>query len=808
MLRGALSWRPLTLPTELQGLREAATAANVPPAAGTKTELPFGRVDLFTEPLPRGAAESCPADDDANRPISANSIPGHRIDGIIGSGGMGTVYLARQLSLDRPVAVKVMSKLWASDAVFVARFVREAYAAAQLNHPNVVQIYDIGEACGSRYFSMEYVQGKSLSAILKERGKLDTEAAVGYVLQAARGLKYAHDRGIIHRDVKPDNLLVDHHGLVKVADLGLVKTPDLTAQDDTLIDNDLAGESGLHTIPSDMTGVRMALGTPAYMAPEQCRDASAVDHRADIYSLGCTLYALVTGSQPFQAPDSVALMKKHAYEPVVPPEQLNPRVPADVSLIIRRMMAKDPNERFPTMGDAIRVLERWLGLRSPESFAPHERQTAEVERLVAEFYASPTARVRDQIVGSVVSGTALAALLMVFFGQMAYAFGFGAFVIQAAVFYHAIVGWQSKSYLDRRLRGFVAGMSIGDAVVAIGSIVLFGAFLWLSDLLVVWLGFGMIGLASALALVYGFDRRRDVERFPALEKTDRFVRSLHRDGIAEADILAFVAKAAGKRWEEFFEAAFGYEAKIAIRSEQRGVWAGGRTKYAAWREPIIALLNRIEAHRKKSREHAMLLGSEYERLVSAGIPKWAARAKARRTAEALMADACVIRESQLLAQPEGDARKASQRLLFAPSDSPHESEPSRLNRAIELAIGAHIRVVLSAMLLALCGWWVYQNGLFTFATAAAVPRPLSIPGIDPVWTNWCDTINVAWGGLLLMASLFFRGQRMAALSLLGAAIAVAGHKWGIRTVEPVKDVHVAMLLGTVLALVGYRLGRP
>ena len=143
----------------------------------------------------------------------------------LGRGGMGAVYLARQVPLDRPVALKVMNAKWASDPIFLARFTREAYAAAQLVHHNVVQIYDIGEQAGVNFFSMEFVDGKSLGDILKRDGKVTPEAAAGFIVQAARGLKFAHDRGMIHRDVKPDNLMLNVHGIVKVADLGLVKRP-------------------------------------------------------------------------------------------------------------------------------------------------------------------------------------------------------------------------------------------------------------------------------------------------------------------------------------------------------------------------------------------------------------------------------------------------------------------------------------------------------------------------------------------------------------------------------------------------------
>src|SRR5262245_56350354 len=226
--------------------------------------------DVTPPPLiRRQAASSVPDGDDGPSKPPAH-IPGYRIERVIGHGGMGTVYLGTQLSLDRPVALKVMSKRWVGDAVFVARFTREAFAAALLNHPNVVQIYDIGETDGTTFFSMEYVPGLTLAELVKRGGKLDPETAVGYALQAARGLRHAHERGMIHRDVKPDNLILDEQGIIKVADLGLVKTPNLTRDED----RPSGGPTrGLRSIPPDLTGARMALGTPAYMAPEQCKDA-------------------------------------------------------------------------------------------------------------------------------------------------------------------------------------------------------------------------------------------------------------------------------------------------------------------------------------------------------------------------------------------------------------------------------------------------------------------------------------------------------------------------------------------------------
>src|SRR5207244_1953290 len=161
----------------------------------------------------------------AEGPEVPTTLGGYQILKELGRGGMGAVYLARQVSLDRLVALKVMNRRWAANPAFLVRFTREAYAAAQLVHHNVVQVYDVGCDRGIHYFSMEYVQGRSLGDLLKKEGKLDAATAAGYVLQAARGLAFAHERGMIHRDVKPDNLLLNDQGIVKVADLGLVRTP-------------------------------------------------------------------------------------------------------------------------------------------------------------------------------------------------------------------------------------------------------------------------------------------------------------------------------------------------------------------------------------------------------------------------------------------------------------------------------------------------------------------------------------------------------------------------------------------------------
>ncbi len=220
------------------------------------------------------------------KPSKAGSLGPYRLIKLLGEGGMGSVYLANQTTLDRNVALKVVRQKLAGNPKMLARFTREAYAAAQLVHPNVVQIYDMGNDGGNSYFSMELVDGNSLHDVVDEKKNLDPDQATSYILHAARGLQCAHNAGMVHRDIKPANLLVNQDGLVKVADLGLVKVPDREE-----IENDETDELISTSASQNITQVGSTIGTPYYMSPEQSK-TSAVDHRADIYSLGCTFYVL------------------------------------------------------------------------------------------------------------------------------------------------------------------------------------------------------------------------------------------------------------------------------------------------------------------------------------------------------------------------------------------------------------------------------------------------------------------------------------------------------------------------------------
>jgi serine/threonine-protein kinase len=272
--------------------------------------------------------------------VVAGQQLGHfRIERPLGAGGMGEVYLATDLALDRPVAIKVLPTAVARDPVRRDRMVREARAQARVNHPNIGHIYFIGEESGRLYFAMEYVAGRTVADRLAE-GQLEADDALAIIRSAALGLREAQKSGITHRDIKPSNLMIDGHGMVKVLDFGLAA----------------GGPGALGTGPVAQTSLA---GTPLYMAPEQAR-GEPVDFHADIYALGATLFHLVSGRPPYDADTLDALMSKHASaeRPQLPRKSGAPRTAvAAIDALVRRMMAPSPADRFASYDELIRALE-------------------------------------------------------------------------------------------------------------------------------------------------------------------------------------------------------------------------------------------------------------------------------------------------------------------------------------------------------------------------------------------------------------------------------------------------------------------
>jgi serine/threonine-protein kinase len=257
----------------------------------------------------------------------------YRILRKLGSGGMADVYMAEDQQLGRRVALKVLHRRFAEDEQFVERFRREASSAAGLSHPNVVSIFDRGEWDGTYYISMELVEGRTLKEIVREKGPAPPEAAVDLTLQILRAARYAHKHGVVHRDIKPHNVLIDQDGRVRVTDFGIAR----------------AGTS-------DITETGSVMGTAQYLSPEQAQ-GRPVDERADLYAIGIVLYELLTGQLPFDADSPVTVALKQVSEMPVPPANLVPAIPPAIDAVVMRAMEKDPDRRYQTADEFIAALD-------------------------------------------------------------------------------------------------------------------------------------------------------------------------------------------------------------------------------------------------------------------------------------------------------------------------------------------------------------------------------------------------------------------------------------------------------------------
>ncbi len=284
----------------------------------------------------------------------------YRIIGRIGSGGMADVYEAEDTQLGRRVALKLLFRRFAEDPDFVERFRREASSAAALNHPNVVQVFDRGEWDGTYYIAMELLEGRNLKDIVREYGPLEPAVAVDIVLQILRAARFAHHRGVVHRDIKPHNVIVDGEGRAKVTDFGIAR----------------AGSS-------DMTETGLIMGTAQYLSPEQA-EGHPVDARSDLYSIGVVLYELLTGVVPFDAEAAVTIALKQVSEEPVPPRVRNPAVPPALDAVTLRALQKDPAARYQDADQFIAALEQaQAGVIADDPVAELEAQDERSWRRIA-----------------------------------------------------------------------------------------------------------------------------------------------------------------------------------------------------------------------------------------------------------------------------------------------------------------------------------------------------------------------------------------------------------------------------------------
>jgi serine/threonine-protein kinase len=274
----------------------------------------------------------------------------------LGEGGMGAVYKAQETLANRVVALKVLRKNFAARHEFVERFTREARLAGALAHPNIVTCHNAGTSQGVQFLVMEFVDGETLKARLeREGGRLSEKDALHIVREVAQGLGYAHGKGVVHRDIKPDNVLLGNDGSVKISDFGTAK-------------------SFLNDESLTRTGV--VIGTPYYISPEQVRADKDVDHRADLYALGGTLYHALTGKVPFDAPSALHIMRAHLQDELENPADINPQLSTGAVQIVTKLMAKEPDQRYQSAAELVEDIDRVLAGQMPAHAALEQHKSS------------------------------------------------------------------------------------------------------------------------------------------------------------------------------------------------------------------------------------------------------------------------------------------------------------------------------------------------------------------------------------------------------------------------------------------------
>jgi hypothetical protein len=524
------------------------------------------------------------------------------------------------------------------------------------------------------------------------------------------------------------------------------------------------------------------MGTAAYMAPEQARDAANVDPRADIYSLGCTLYVLVTGRPPFEGQTALEVITKHANEPIVPPELVVSRVPKQISQIILKMTAKRPEERYQSMGEVIRDLEAFLGIEGGRTYSPRAEHADALQQAARAFYGASLARVRRGIVWVWMLGLPLLVALLAVLGWWLAALTAVGVMVGTCLVRFVVQGLRERTYLFLKVREFVLGSPWTDWLAGVAGLLLAVGVLWALGLIWVVVVVLLLSTGLGLAFYYLCDRQLAAQRRAAVETVEQMLRTLRLGGVEEDALRQFVCKYAGEQWEEFFEALFGYEAKLAARERWgKGTQGTPRPRFAAWREPLLRWIAARQEARRLARERKHLQRVEEQALRAQGMAEDEARRKAAQEAENLV-------------------RKVRGRKQLDPQD---EIRGRDIVWWMDRIIGPKLRFYLGAVLLAGSLVWLWQNKLLSRevvqqATQAATQaasgkddggaeqvrelgaswwqraqkaQPLKLPLVPEYMCRWLSNFNALLAGLLLLASAF-TGEVPKVLLIFAAGCAV------------------------------------
>ncbi len=749
-------------------------------------------------------AKSNTVNKDAAAELPAERLGGYRLQRLLGRGAMGEVYEARQISLDRPVALKTIRASIADNASSLARFTREAYAAAQLTHHNVVQIYDFGEDRGKHYFSMEWVRGGPLSDLVRAKGALEPRLAASYTLQAARGLAYAHRSGMVHRDVKPANLLLTDEGVVKVADLGLVKIPDLPEPATDGVGNTKTALSAAAS-GTEVTMHGTAVGTPAYMSPEQSADAATVDHRADIYSLGCSLFYLLAGRPPFEGSQISEVIKNHIHQSPPKITSINPLVPPELEQMIERAMAKRPSDRYSTLAEMITELESFLDIRGEGAFSPTRHQADEWGRIVGLYTASARVVSPMLLVVMVLTAGLLMSLISIMIGWRWIATG-PTTVLAAIITAMALLTQDSHSPVVAHVRSWIGtlrwldwAITVIAAIVAILVVVFIG--MWPGVLL------GMVaGVAVGAACYFGMLSRHSTAADEAIKAAELFIRDLRLAGSDEDGVRDFCARYGGKQWQSLYERLFGYSSLVKQRQLLATDRAFREPTGSSLRDKFCAKMAAMTAANRTINDQSKLEKIERKGLRAEGMSEADAAERAYQMAAALIEASKTRADSGGVYQADSVAVAAAKRKRFKEMMAEARSGKYQKKRdrlaPLKLLMGAPTRLAAGLLLLAVFAMWGNSQGLFNSikeidmsalrsgqidlnqisdaantmaAQAQSVDNAPATMGAMTVSSPW----SMGIAGLLLCVSVISSGWKLTPFAIVATIVILAGTTLGI-----------------------------
>ncbi len=743
------------------------------------------------------------------RKHDAESIPhrlgGYRVLRLLGCGAMGSVYEAKQISLDRLVALKTIRGRLAENPASLARFMREAYAAAQLTHHNVVQIYDFGEDAGLHFFSMEWVRGGPLADLIREKGRLEPRLAASYALQAARGLQFVHQHGMVHRDIKPANLLLTKDGIIKVADLGLVKIPD---HGDAESESDMAVDLASGT---QVTLQGTAVGTPAYMAPEQSVDAAGVDGRADIYSLGCTIFFMLAGRPPFEGTVVSEVKEQHATAQPPRLAEVNHRVPDELQQIVSKSMAKNADQRYESLAGMIRDLESYLGLAQEHDFSPSSQQ--------ADMWESVATRYREATRLPSFSTLLLWAIFSVSVGLTCVLVWLGAgprwvltgigMILGAVVCSLVLRVRLSQSPIVDHVRKWLGSWSRWDWGVTLVSTLTISVLVLLCGL---WPGL-LIGILLGAAAGFCNDRLLVLPVWKAqrepLAEAERLIRDLRISGANEDGLRAFVACYSGRGWQNLYEELFGYDSLLQIREKlERDSSFTGPADVKSLRDRVCCLLRQKTEDYQKIRDHRHLANIEERGLAGEGLPADEVRDRAWQIAAAVMENTKLESGSQSVpvsvSAQAAIKKRARMKQMIADARSGkyrREREPLAVAR---FALGGQTRFLVGCLLLFLFALSGNRQGLFEQLKQIDALGTVSTGELD------LDQVSNALKGAAATATygetstlIFTWDIQVWSLGLAGVLLALSGFVSGWRMTPFAAVASLVILFGPAFGLPGF-----